>query len=452
MPTQGVDLALAPAALLQRCAGEAHPFLLDGGGLESWGRSRARLGFGPRATLALLGDGRVISTTNSRDEEARGDPLVAIERFVRDNSGSRGEDFPGISIIALSYDLGARIERVRRRRAPSPNALLGFLAHYDWVLDFSYTERRYTLTTRADALVSIGEVRARLEELAARSAAPSCNPTCERLEPDLDRGTHVAAVGRALEHIAAGDIYQVNLAQRFTAKFSSAPAAAFQQLQEQHPMPFAGYFDCGEVTLVSNSPECLVDLRGRTVSTYPIKGTRPRAADVAADDANIRALPEDPKERAEHVMIVDLERNDLGRICRIGSVRVEELMRITSFGTLHHMVSRVAGELRDDVGLAELLRAMFPGGSISGCPKIRAMEIIDGLESVDRGFYTGSLGYACGDEVVLNILIRTAIVRRGRLDYYAGGGIVADSDPGHEYDETLLKAQPFMRLAATSNP
>jgi para-aminobenzoate synthetase component I len=216
-------------------------------------------------------------------------------------------------------------------------------------------------------------------------------------------------------------------------------------------MPFAAYIDGGDFALVSNSPECFLTLDGDRLATFPIKGTRPRDADARRDHATAAELQADPKEQAEHVMIVDLERNDLGRVCAIGTVRVDEFARVHSFPSLHHLVSKVSGRLATGTPLADVLRATFPGGSITGAPKIRAMEIIDELEPVSRSFYTGAVGFIGFDgRAVFNLAIRTAVATPTTFTYHAGGGIVADSVPAREYDETLLKARAFFAaLTAT---
>jgi len=260
----------------------------------------------------------------------------------------------------------------------------------------------------------------------------------------MSREQYLAAVRVALDHIAAGDVYQVNLARRFVVSEPPAPATLFTALQREHEAPFAAYVDAGDFVLVSNSPECFLTLRDDVVATFPVKGTRRRGVDTYSDRDLARELATDPKERAEHVMIVDLERNDLGRVCSYGSVRVEALAQVQTFPSLHHLVSEVTGRLRPPGSLSAVLRAAFPGGSITGAPKIRAMEIIDNLEPVSRSFYTGAIGFiAAHREAVFNIAIRTAIVTGRTMAYYAGGGIVADSVPAREYEETFLKSQAF---------
>jgi len=259
---------------------------------------------------------------------------------------------------------------------------------------------------------------------------------------------YACSVQRALAYIRAGDIYQVNLAERLQARSAAPPAEVYLGLRREQSVPHGVYLDCGDLVLLCNSPERFLRVRGAHIETEPIKGTRRRAGDAREDAALARDLARDAKERAEHVMIVDLERNDLGRICAPGSVRVSSLMRVESFATLHHLVSTVEGRLRDDVDLAAVLRATFPGGSITGAPKIRASEIIAELEPRARGPYTGALFWFAGPRNFDSVIaIRTMVAREGRYVYHAGAGIVADSDPRREFAECWLKARPF--LAAT---
>lgn len=278
----------------------------------------------------------------------------------------------------------------------------------------------------------------------ATSAGPRSNFTREE---------YLRVVERAREYIFAGDIYQVNLSQRFEAPLVADPIVLYETLRATSPAPFGAYLDTGDFRVLSNSPERFLRRLGDRVETRPIKGTRPRRTDPAADRAAAAELQASEKDAAEHLMIVDLERNDLGRVCEYGSVVVEELARLESYWNVHHLVSTVSGRLRPGVGTAELLRATFPGGSITGAPKVRAMEIIDELEPTSRGVYTGAMGYlsACGG-IDLNIAIRTIVYDGEKAYFQVGGGIVADSDPASEYDETLDKATAFFALLGARRP
>jgi anthranilate synthase component I len=262
-----------------------------------------------------------------------------------------------------------------------------------------------------------------------------------------DPAAYLARVRRAQEYIRAGDIYQANLSRHWRARVDEDfPAAAlYGRLRQSNPAPFAAFAQSGDFSILSSSPERLLRIRGRRVDTRPIAGTHPRGA-TPADDAALKvALVSHPKERAEHVMLIDLARNDLGRVCEGGSVRVDEYMAVETYTHVHHIVSNVTGELRADVTPVDALRAVFPGGTITGCPKVRCMQIIAELEGEPRGPYTGSLGYlnhdGSGD---FNILIRTMSLMGRELEFRAGAGIVADSDPERELAESRAKARGML--------
>jgi para-aminobenzoate synthetase component 1 len=260
-------------------------------------------------------------------------------------------------------------------------------------------------------------------------------------ESNLTRQQYVSAVERALEYIAAGDIYQVNLSQRFSHSFEGSAFAVFAALREISPSFYGAYLNCGDHAIVSSSPELFLKRTGRTIETRPIKGTRPRGNSAERNEEMRKELLTSAKEAAELTMVVDLERNDLGRICEYGSVEVAEHRYVDELPSLFHTVSTVRGRLKENTSTVEVLRATFPGGSISGCPKIRAIEVIDELEPTQRHVYTGSIGFfAPGGDFTLNIAIRTMVASQGKLHYQVGGGIVADSDPEREYQETLDKA------------
>jgi anthranilate synthase component I len=257
----------------------------------------------------------------------------------------------------------------------------------------------------------------------------------------------IDGVRRILDYLAAGDIFQANLSRGWRADFASTldPAALFARLRSHNPAPFAGIFAGAGWAVASASPERLVSVRGDLVETRPIAGTRPRV--VGDDDgARIRELVGHPKERAEHVMLIDLERNDLGRVCTPGSVEVDELMTVESYAHVHHIVSNVRGHLREQVTPGDVIRAVFPGGTITGCPKVRCMQVIAELEGGGRGAYTGAFGWLNRDgDLDLNILIRSAEVEGRQLRFRTGAGIVADSDPERELDETRAKARGMLR-------
>jgi anthranilate synthase component I len=276
----------------------------------------------------------------------------------------------------------------------------------------------------------------------------STEPLVQSSVVEDDPRHYLRAVERALEYIGAGDIYQANLSRgwRTTLRAGVQPHQIYRRLRQTNPGPFSGVAQLDGIAVISSSPERLVSVRGDVVTTRPIAGTRPRGADPEADLALARELHAHPKERAEHIMLIDLERNDLGRVCEAGSVSVDEFMTIESYSHVHHIVSNVRGRLRADVTPGNVLAAVFPGGTITGCPKIRCMELIAELEGAPRGAYTGSLGYLNRDgSMDMNILIRTLQLGGSELTVRAGAGIVADSIPERELEETRAKARGVLR-------
>jgi para-aminobenzoate synthetase component I len=281
---------------------------------------------------------------------------------------------------------------------------------------------------------------------------PETSPEPIPFHPETAREDYEAMVRSAQEYIAAGDIYQVNLAHRFAGRWSSDLAQAlgfYARLRECSPAPYAALLCTAQRIIASSSPELFLQMDGRDILTRPIKGTRARATDSAADAAAARELGASAKERAELIMITDLERNDLGQVCEYGTVHARELLKLERYAQVHHMVSTVAGRLRAGVDHIAALRACFPGGSITGAPKKRAREIIAELEPAPRGLYTGAIGcFGFDGRSTFNIAIRTAILERdGRAHFHAGAGIVADSQPRQEWDETLWKASGILRAA-----
>jgi para-aminobenzoate synthetase component 1 len=302
------------------------------------------------------------------------------------------------------------------------------------------------------------DTRRRFESaLVALKAAESSPPVFQSSPPisSLRREDYVRKVERALEYIAAGDVFQVNLSQRFETSIGEdreSALGASLRLLAQSPAPFSAFLQFGQAAIVSASPESFYRTQGRRIVTRPIKGTRPRGIDKDRDEALVNQLRESQKDRAELTMIIDLERNDLGRVCEYGSVRVVESHAVESFAQVHHLVATVEGQLRQGVGPVDVVKAVFPGGSITGAPKIRAMQIIDELEENRRGIYTGAIGYfGRGGVSAFNIAIRTLLVECGRVSYQVGGGVVADSDPTAEYEETLHKGRGIFEVLSNNH-
>jgi para-aminobenzoate synthetase component I len=360
------------------------------------------------------------------------------------------------------YDLKNFVEPRLPRRAirdlELPDCHVGF---YDSLVIFDHElAKSWIVSTGLDFDGSRSEARAHgavefwEAQLRPMSFGPEPEPSlCTQpatgaLRPvtsNLSRLEFLAAVERAQRYIQAGDIYQVNLAQRLTASWGGTGWQFYKRLSEVSPAPFAAYLDCGDFEVVSSSPELFLRLSGAQVHTRPIKGTRPRSADSDRDARFTYELQTSAKEMAELVMITDLLRNDLGRVCDYGTVRVPELVRLERYAQVQHLVSTVEGRLRPDVTHLDALAACFPGGSITGAPKIRAMEIIDELEPTARGPYTGCLGYlGFNRESQLSIIIRTALCVGGTAYFHVGAGIVADSVAEAEFEETLTKAGGFL--------
>jgi anthranilate/para-aminobenzoate synthase component I len=281
--------------------------------------------------------------------------------------------------------------------------------------------------------------------------APRRRALLAALRSNLDRRAYDVMLARAREHILAGDIYQANLSHRFESACGGDGVALYRRLRSINPSPFATYMRFPEHQLVSCSPERLVRLRSGRVETRPIAGTRPRGSTSLEDDLLERELLASEKERAEHLMIVDMARNDIGRVCELGSVRVDRFMSVERYSHVRHLVSNVVGSLRPNRDALDVLAAVFPGASITGVPKIRCMQIIDELEQFRRGVYTGSAGYFGLDgDMDLNILIRTFFLQNGHAYFNVGGGIVADSHAESEYHETLAKGRALLEALSTS--
>ncbi len=368
------------------------------------------------------------------------------------------------------YDLRTFLEPRLSRRAVDdlglPDCHLGF--HSSLVVFDHHLAKTWVVATGLAVDGSRSETRARqqlafwqtkLQAARRRDAADAGSDTgarvqlpAQRLSPmrpavasNLSGGEFIAAVRRVQRYIQAGDIYQVNLSQRLSGACALSGWGLFRRLSAVSPAPFAAYLDCGEFQVASSSPELFLRLSGSSIQTRPIKGTRPRSADCERDAQLRNELQTSDKERAELVMITDLLRNDLGRVCKYGSVQVPELARLERYAQVQHLVSTIEGRLRPGLTHLDALAACFPGGSITGAPKIRAMEIIDELEPIARGPYTGCLGYlGFNRESQLNIIIRTALCRDSTAYFHVGAGIVADSSPAAEYEETWAKARGFL--------
>ncbi|MGH9943086.1 MAG: aminodeoxychorismate synthase component I [Pyrinomonadaceae bacterium] len=450
--------------------------VLDGGGARN---SRHLIaGFDPFESVEAYGAELIVRRRGSEIvTRERGSILSLLdERLAHHRAPRRSSPFfnpPGACVATFAYDLARQFLRLRSTKPQTdhstpeePDATLAF---FDTLVVHDYT-RRATYVTGPDGArveetcevlsavaVRAGEGTKALEgtsTLEGTNAARDSEGSDAVVTSNFTRDEYLAAVSRIKEHISAGDIYQANLTQQLSCRLATgdSPEAVFLRLRRDHPAPFAAFLrrDCGD-TVVSASPERFLRVEvdewgGRTIEAWPIKGTRRRGINKD-EDARLRAeLLASEKDRAENTMIVDLLRNDLGRVCRYGSVEVAEWCAVEEHPTLFHLVSKVRGSLRPEVAAGELMRATFPCGSITGAPKLRAMEILDSVETAPRGFSMGALGYFAFDGALdLNVAIRTLTVRGGVARFNVGGGVVADSHPEAEYDESLLKARALLR-------
>jgi anthranilate synthase component I len=351
--------------------------------------------------------------------------------------------FCGGWFVYMGYELAAEIEPcLALPRSPDPLVALALRTPAAWIRDRTAGQAWLVAEPGSEGLLD--EFERRVTQIPRSTPIPPATFDIAEDDPEI----FLAAVRRALEYTAAGDVYQTNLSRLWQARAARPvnPVPIYKLLRGANPSPFAALLCDADFSVLSSSPERLVEVRDGRISTRPIAGTRPRGATPSDDEALIRSLLENEKERAEHVMLIDLERNDLGRVCLGGSVRVDEYMSVESYAHVHHIVSNVSGRLRADVSPVAVIRALFPGGTITGCPKIRTMQIIAQLEGRGRGAYTGSIGYINLDgSCDFNILIRTITAHGAGLSFRAGAGIVADSIPAQELAETRAKAEGLLR-------
>lgn len=381
--------------------------------------------------------------------DAVDDPFALLQRMLERYAAEPSElPFSGGAIGYFSYDLARRLEELPALAEDAEHMPEMAVGIYDWAVVVDHHAGRAWLAGQGHdprtaaawpALLALFSGEAQAEAGVFLVTGP--------VHSNMDEASYAVAFERIKRYIDAGDCYQVNLAQRFSAPAEGDAWTAYRQLRQFSPAPFAAYMNTPGAQILSASPERFLRVAEGQVETKPIKGTRPRAADPAQDRAYAEALQASTKDRAENVMIVDLLRNDIGKNCAIGSVRAERLFELESFANVHHLVSTVTGTLAPGRGALDLLRGCFPGGSITGAPKLRAMEIIEELEPHRRGVYCGAIGYIGFDgNMDTNIAIRTAVYSQGTIRFWAGGGIVADSEMQKEYRETLDKASGMLQL------
>ena len=457
-----LDTRLSAVAFFELFRREPFCFFLDSG-MDP--QKLGRYSFmGGNPFLLLRSRGENISTIRDSVESIeQGNPLDALGRYLetyRLDSGILPVPFTGGAVGYISYDICHFIEKLPKRAVDDlqlPECCFGF---YDLVLAFdNLLGKAFIVSTgfpELDDKRRLNRARERLQEFKARLASllryggelsPKPPPVGEQisLRSNFTRESYMEAVEQARQYIIDADIFEVNISQRFEAEIPITPWELYLRLRQINPAPFAAYLDFDEVTIISASPERFIRCQKDWVETRPIKGTASRGKTPREDRAKAKELLSSIKDHAENMMIVDLERNDLGRVCRFGTVKVTELAILEKYPTVYHLTSTVVGQLKEGKGRIELLKATLPGGSITGAPKIRAMEIIDELESTRRSIYTGNIGYlGFNGNMDLSIVIRTFLIKGNRAYFQAGGAVVFDSQPEAEYQETMDKVQALI--------
>lgn len=389
----------------------------------------------------------------------RGNPLDLMQEYMEQWKTDYNPEYPpfqGGAIGYFSYDCIRYIEKLPSLAEDDIDIPDIFFLLFDDV--FVYDQKEQVLWVITHYVNKYEEAKERLNEWKSlwMTKAPEVTVPFESPEKKSEavaftEAGFMKAVECIQEYIGAGDVFQVNLSTRQERTLQTHPLEIYTSLREINPSPYMGYLELGDFQIVSGSPELLIKKQGTEVSTRPIAGTRSRGADEQEDEELARELIENEKERAEHVMLVDLERNDLGRVCKYGTVEVDEFMVIEKYSHVMHIVSNVRGEVEEDKDAFDLVKAVFPGGTITGAPKIRTMEIIEELEPVRRGIYTGSIGWiGYSGDTELNIVIRTLLAKDGKAHVQAGAGIVIDSNPENEYKESLKKAIALWRAKERS--
>jgi para-aminobenzoate synthetase component I len=407
--------------------------------------------------LRLVNNGQqTVIADDDGERSSSSDPFELLKKTIAPYQTTKTElPFEGGAIGYFAYDLARQVEHLPSVALDAENMPQMMVGIYDWAVVVDHQLQRSCLVSHCKNSQTEQDWP-RLCALFDEPLKPVPHANFKinsALQSNMSQAQYNAAFNRIKQYIHEGDCYQVNLAQRFSAQASGDAWSAYLALRDISPAPFMNYLNLGDgkssLQVLSASPERFLQVRGRHVETRPIKGTRPRSDNVDKDASNANDLQSSPKDRAENLMIVDLLRNDISKVCETGSVRADKLFALESFANVHHLVSTVTGKLAADQTSIDLLRACFPGGSITGAPKLRAMEIIEELEPNRRGLYCGAIGYIGFDgNMDTNIAIRTAVYSHDEIRFYAGGGVVADSELAKEFRETLDKASSMLALIA----
>ena len=431
-------------------------FLLESLGGDTNTSRYSFIGTSPKIIIKNKGNKTEIVYTNSAGA-IDVDPLRTIREILKRKEVISPKNLPpfaGGAVGYFGYDMVHLFEKLPRQTQDDLQLPDMVLMIVDIIVAFDHLEKRGWIIVVSDGDAEIDDgYREWIEEIERRIRKglvfqyPGRSGLKIKIVPNLTRKEYKDMVRRCKEYISSGDIFQANLSQRLSARIKGVdPLSLYRVLRGVNPSPFSAFIDTGDMQLVSSSPERLVRLYQGLIETRPIAGTRPRGKDQAENELLQKELLASEKERAEHIMLVDLERNDIGRVCRYGSIKVDEFMTLESYSHVTHIVSNVIGNIEPNQDAFDLIKAVFPGGTITGVPKIRCMEIIDELEPTTRGPYTGSIGYlSYTGDMDLNIIIRTFIIKDGWAHMQVGAGIVADSDPEREYYETLYKAEALLK-------
>ncbi|MHB0800597.1 aminodeoxychorismate synthase component I [Bacillus thuringiensis] len=416
------------------------------------------VGLNPVAVIQGKGEKLHISESG-KETIKRGNPLDLMQEYMEKWKTDYNPEYPpfqGGAIGYFSYDCIRYIEKLPSLAEDDLNIPDIYFLLFDDVFVYDQKEKLLWIITHyvdkhAEAEERLNEWKDLWVAEVPEVTMPFERPKKKNEAVAFTETGFMKAVECIQEYIGAGDVFQVNLSTRQERTLQTHPLEIYTSLREINPSPYMGYLELGDFQIVSGSPELLIKKQGTEVSTRPIAGTRSRGADEQEDEELARELIENEKERAEHVMLVDLERNDLGRVCKYGTVEVDEFMVIEKYSHVMHIVSNVRGEVEADKDAFDLVKAVFPGGTITGAPKIRTMEIIEELEPVRRGIYTGSIGWiGYSGDTELNIVIRTLLAKDGKAHVQAGAGIVIDSNPENEYKESLKKAIALWRAKERS--
>jgi len=431
---------------------EPFSFILDSG-MDSNKLGRySIIGADPFKVFKSKDNAMTVTSRDGNVSQKEGNPFAELKHlFAEFKSFERGQlPFLGGAVGYFSYDLCHFVESLPRTAVDDVNVPDCYLGFYDGVVIVDHQSKETFIV----ALGIDGDQQVKLDNLQKKIQDGAINPPNIEVKPkavkpefkaNMEKSYYIETINRIKEYIRSGDIYQANMTQRFECELEETPLELYTKLRTINPAPFATFMDFGEGAIVSSSPERFIKVEDGVIETRPIKGTRPRGATPEEDKINREELLASEKDRSELLMIVDLERNDLGRIAKTGTVKVPELFVLEEYATVYHLVSTVVAEVKDECDAVDILEATFPGGSITGAPKIRAMEVIDELEPTQRNIYTGSIGYiGFNGDIDLNIVIRTVLCKDNKAYFQVGGGIVWDSDPEMEYQESLDKAKAQM--------